>query len=697
MVNASINQNNKTGNNSLSINISTSGTDDKINFESLANKLNNQERIVSYLEYLNVFKNFMYNGQGVDLRDVYVPLALEIESRPTYKRLDKSIRIEQGDKNYFLINDDFLFDNLLLGQKAKRIVNIIGAAGQGKSSILRYISSSELIHGRYFPIYIPCLKISENDLFVNIINTLERFFNFPKMEEKHTSAFIKYLENQHQKRMLILLDGFDELPLEFSSEFLSHVESFSDKYLLPILISSRDGSISNSSTRAIHYRVCDLSIENARQMIEKYTPKKEYVDNIFGKMEKDNDFANCIKTPLLACLVADNYTHFQSTYEKPKIFYNEILDVLLRKHDSTKEKVVIRHFQTKYKNIDYEMYSEAFYMLCLFSLINKKSSFTKEELVKYSEKAILYSKCNIIEMSQEHKNYLPIDFVDSIINDTCLIIERTEGKDNKNYIFCHKSIWEFYAAKFFYKLQPSSKLHNKIIVLLLDKYKYLDVFFLNHYEFICLLDDFFALKYLLIPYLENVGISDEGKNSDFLYAKEYLTKTMLENSQAHLRKRKMTDKEIDEIISENKKLKPNSRTKKHIRREASVSECQFIINKVNPIIFISKFMKNKVIDTNGLNIKTLLKNSELLFEDILEKDNGIDRIDSYLDTRMKKNKEYEISIKLNELFKATNLLTAFENKLVIICEDMYNIYSQLKETLDKLENTNQNTDFGFLE
>ncbi|WND44119.1 NACHT domain-containing protein [Pasteurella multocida] len=689
----SINQDNEVGDNSLNINISSVTTGERVDFELMIKNLENKERIESYIEYLNVFRNFMYNGKSIDLREVYIPLSLEVENRPTYKKLENSISIEEGSKNAFLINEKISFDELLLGQKAKRIVNVIGAAGQGKSSILRYISSNELSNDIYFPIYIPCLKISEINIFSNIMEILERFFDFPQDGEKYLPAFIKHLDVRHRKKILIILDGFDELPYEIAPEFLNHVESISDKHLLPILISSRDGSISNNSTRAIHYRVCDLSVENVRQMIERYTPKGEYINSIFEKMEEDDDFANCIKTPLLACLVADNYIHFQSTYKKPKMFYNEILDVLLRKHDSTKERGVIRNFQKKYTNIDYDMFSEAFYILCLFSLINKKSNFTMEELIQYSEKAISHSKCNIIEINQENKKSLPRDFAESIINDTCLIIEKVEGKDNNNYIFCHKSIWEFYAAKFFQKLQPSEDLHNKIIEVLLKKYIELDVFFLNHYEFICLLDDFFALKYLLIPYLESIGISDEGKDKNFLNAKEYLTKKMLENSQANLRKRRMLDEEIDEFMSKQKFL--GYKNKKNIKRNSSVSECQFIINKINPIIFISKFMNNKIIDTNGVDIEILVRNSNSLFEDVIQ--NGINSIDCYLDTKMKKKKEYEISINLEQFFKDTNLLISFENKIVIICENMYNVYSKLKEALVKLENANKNTDFSFLE
>mgnify|MGYP004472665219 CR=1 FL=1 len=693
----SIQQKNNTGNNS--VNISLYNKNERLDFDELLRNLNDSTRISNYQDYINKFRNFMYKHKSIDLREVYVPLSLELESNfnKTYTKFDKQITEKSEDKkNIFLVDNNFSFKTLLNNEN--NIVNIVGTAGQGKSSLLRFIASKEFNNG-YIPIYIPCIKIENHSIYSCVNDILGRFFNFPNLEEKTLSAFIKFLDKNEYK-LFVVFDGFDELILEKSEEKIEEIEKFSDKYLLPILLSSRPGSKCCNRPRITQYRLCDLSKKELINVIKNYTLEEEYLTNIFKSLEKNHEFSNCIKTPLLACLVADNYIHFQKTPNNPKIFYNEILSVLLRRHDSTKEKEVSRGFHKKYPNIDDDLFSEIFYILCLFILIRKKTSITIKELESFAESSIKISKCSSLNLSESETKKLAIDFVFAVIHDTCLIIKNNEYEKEENYVFCHKSIWEFYAAKIFETLTISNDLISNIIKFLIDKYNELDAFFFNHFEFVCVLNDLFALKSLLLPYLESIGISEEGKLEEFKEATDKIARYFLENSSAKIRKRGVTDIEIEQIIHENHNLSNNSRKRKDLKKSITVTEFQFILTscKMSPIFFVNTFLRNKLMEIREIPLKEIINDFNSMLEDVLKENNGIDKISNYFDKLIPGRQNGEKSFSLLDLLNTLDLKAPFYQKVNAICVRLYHeVYINLKLSLDNIESKKENQSRNILD
>ncbi len=163
-------------------------------------------------------------------------------------------------------------------------------------------------------------------------------------------------------------------------------------------------------------------------------------------------------TPILVNLLYVCYPYLDVVPENIVDFYDKLFFTLYSRHDK------IKNFnREKYSNITSVQAVNIFNAFCFDSLSKGILDFSEDSLNSHLIKSL-------------HINGISCDGIDNvrsdIINITCLI--QRDGYDR--YVFLHKSIQEFHAAKFIRSLsfEHKSRLYNRLLEVVdsEDKYDY---------------------------------------------------------------------------------------------------------------------------------------------------------------------------------------------------------------------------------
>ncbi|MEM8240049.1 NACHT domain-containing protein, partial [Morganella morganii subsp. sibonii] len=170
-----------------------------INAKALIRYLNGSDGMIGYLMYhvAKVLKVRTIHSNEIDIYidDVYEPLTL-VKKQKTLSNVD-SLKCDE--------NIEFI----------DRYVNIIGVAGQGKSTILRKFFLETLKRKKELPIFIELRKLDEVTLFKHIKSIFNNI-GF-QTEDVHVRELLK------SGVVVLLLDGFDEVQFNHRMKLLSEI------------------------------------------------------------------------------------------------------------------------------------------------------------------------------------------------------------------------------------------------------------------------------------------------------------------------------------------------------------------------------------------------------------------------------------------------------------------------------------------
>lgn len=333
--------------------------------------------------------------------------------------------VEDFDKKKIMtINDRYSL-------KEYKFVNIVGIAGQGKSTILRKIFLEEMKRGEYFPLFIELRRISDKSSITDhLIRELKEIGIL--CDKENIEEFLK------SGRALLLLDGFDEIHSKKRMEILKDITNIETKFNTKIISTSRPDTEICIEPGRENLFVRELDIGNILKILKKLDKenKNKELKNI---IKNNNTLQKVLKTPILVNLFYVCYPYLDTVPSHATDFYERIFMTLYSRHDK------IKNFcREKYSNIISTKALDVFNAFSYFSLINDHIEFSEQSLIKIFKLAFEFE--GIAEDEIENiKN--------DIINITCLI--QPDGFDR--YIYLHKSIQEFHAARFIANLEAGIK------------------------------------------------------------------------------------------------------------------------------------------------------------------------------------------------------------------------------------------------
>lgn len=427
-------------------------SNDLIQGKTILEQLNEDsvaERYVDRYVTKNLKMRTLHSAESdVYLDEVYTPLTLRTASN--------------GDE--LVVDDGFTLEY-------SKIINIIGIAGQGKSTILRKIFLEEIKCQKKFPFFIELRRIGEE----GIIEHLKQ--NLIDIGLKIDDGSLEILLQSNS--IILLLDGFDEVSSSLRAKVLTEITRIRTRFNCSLIVTTRPDTEICHESNISNLRVKRLEIEDIVSIISKLDPKNENPE-VIELVRSNPVLQSTLVSPILVNLLFVCYPYLDVVPESVVDFYQKLFLTLYSRHDKIKN-----FHREKYSNTSPKVANSIFDALCFNSLNKGLLEFNEDSILEQLELALKY---NSVESNQ-------LDNVkQDIINITCLI--QRDGFDR--YVFLHKSVQEFHAARFISSLPHDHKIrfYQKLSSIIEDEDRFDNVIcFLkeidkNDYESLLLLEYF---------------------------------------------------------------------------------------------------------------------------------------------------------------------------------------------------------------
>jgi len=337
------------------------------------------------------------------------------------------LTISQGN-NEIKVGDDFLLSDDF-------ITNIIGFAGQGKSTILRKILLESIKNGDKIPFFMELRKIEKIGIENSLLSIIEEL-GIKTNKDSLTSLL-------NSGNILLLLDGFDEISSKLRMDVLNEIITLNRKHSVQIITTSRDGTEICAEPSIINYTVNRIKRSDITSILKKLSASQEVEEDtlkqIFNMLKGNTSLVETMNCPLLVTLFYICYPHLDSIPNSAIEFYSKLFTTLYFRHDKVKN-----YKRERRSNTPPQEAFNVFCALCFKSLYDNKQDFTELSMLDYTKQSLRL--CGIDESKPENIAY---DFVDI----TCLI--QKDGYDR--YVFLHKSIQEYHAAEYVKSLPSDRK------------------------------------------------------------------------------------------------------------------------------------------------------------------------------------------------------------------------------------------------
>ncbi|PKO76804.1 MAG: hypothetical protein CVU21_11225 [Betaproteobacteria bacterium HGW-Betaproteobacteria-15] len=320
-----------------------------------------------------------------------------------------------------------------------RITLILGTAGQGKSVFLRYLCLRELDVDGYLPIFVELRKIdSKTSLHTLLVESIQNL----GIGEQNPEEILKLLFKLGKTK--IFLDGYDEISREFSLRTKSEITRIArDHENIKILITSRPGAISQHLSDSVDIYQCEIAPITPSEhgaFFEKIGASSETRERLLSAIGRSkSEIKDLLSTPLMLTLLVKTCGAQQDLPDTLPEFYDSLFNVLSSTHDGTKPGYV-REKATNLGNAELEK------LFCAFSFASKelfkKNSLSQRQL---EESFLSATKITDIKCSLE-------GFKTDITETICLMV-----KDGLDTAYIHKSIQEYYAARFIHLLEDKEQ------------------------------------------------------------------------------------------------------------------------------------------------------------------------------------------------------------------------------------------------
>lgn len=524
--------------------------------------------------------------------------------------IESDIKDEDGELNSIID---------ILHESNGNIICLEGIAGQGKSTLLRKILIECIRFKFKLPIFIELRKIEKESSIIDEIVNVLKIAGLNADKEGVESAL-------SSGRLLLLLDGFDEIESTFSKSIFNELEYLKLNIKTPIILTSRPDTPICNSPMVKNMKLKNLSETQVLEIIKKRMSEDDFKKSNIA-LKNNPRLMKSLITPILVSLFCASYPETDYIPVTASDYYGRIFHILYEGHDK-KKSYYDREKKFNIQTDDAFKVFTAFSFLC-FSLA--KLSFDKGLAIENISKSL--TKIGVSSTNLEQNNFL-----DDLIRITGLI--KNDG--HNRYTFIHRSILEYHTAIYILESDEKKKKYQDFILkkLLLSQERYISVT-----EFLFEKDKESTIKNIAIPLLESIGLTDN--NNDSLKIKENLINISIPEARIAVLLHKEI-KEKEKVIGKNsvsQTTKGFYLVKLQNLNDISNSINIFIDNKkekLNPLpttiqhtIFEQEGVKSKVIeetfssseDVKSKEIEKTISSSKG-FEDIfLDEKNSLSMID----------------------------------------------------------------------
>lgn len=384
-----------------------------------------------------------------------------------------------------------------LAAESKYII-IEGIGGIGKSMLLTHLFLSSAQDAKNTGIIPLFLSLKDyKDTTVSIVDFIWKSVKEfdPNITQK---AVIDALE---EKRLVLLLDGLDEVQSSIRDSFDQDLEAF---------IKSYHGNMIVITSRPIYsfvayskFSIFDIEALTKKQAIE-LVQKLEFWDetaksNFLIALDRHlyTSHYQFASNPLLLTIMLMTYSSFGEVPAKMHVFYSKAYETMARLHDASKGSFK-RPLHTK---LTPEEFAKYFSQFCARTYTDEVLEFTSLTFDSYMAKVLKGSYA-------EHQGITPHDFLLDLTDNLCIMY--CEGP---KYYFIHRSFQEYFAAVHFAsgydaKLQKVGNFFEKM-----QHRSYTDKTFDMLYDMIPEKIE----RYIFLPFLENLISECSKKGNDEEY------------------------------------------------------------------------------------------------------------------------------------------------------------------------------------
>lgn len=360
--------------------------------------------------------------------DLVTSIAKLMQVKTLFTGSDRSVNLfDFFQKPKLKYNDSTVIIENIEEIRSKSINNIVfvGTVGQGKSILMRYLAIQDLIENTRIPIFIELKNISKNK---NVKDLVKEYIGvWVGLDDKIIELILK------SGKISIFLDAFDEIDSDLAQEACRDIATLGQNYnKLRISVSSRPQTILTHSPLFDIVNLKPYEKEEQDGLINKLVKNPENVRVLIDSIEKSShEVKKVLTTPLMVVLYINQYNVGFSIPQHVTDFYKNIFDIVTFTHDRSKGIEKRKSFST----LNQDQLEKIFERFCFETFLLHTTIFDRDKFIELLKKSL--SKNNINDFNDYY------NLISDYTRFACLIL-----KDGNKYTFIHKSIQEFYVAKF---------------------------------------------------------------------------------------------------------------------------------------------------------------------------------------------------------------------------------------------------------
>jgi len=383
------------------------------------------KRSKSHIQKLKLYKSLLSNENDY--------------SNNIIKRVFTFRTIVSGDKDVYL--DQIYYPLTILENGVRKAtirdgttlpshtpICLIGVAGQGKTITMKKMYLEELNKKNSFPFFIS-LRSLDFSKELSLIEILHKHLtsNGVECDKESVNDFITNVN------IRIYFDGFDEIPYEHRQSAVYILEECHYRWKCSIVCSTRpDTELCQIPGFAV-YNLSYLVEKDVHNILKQKIENRETAEQLINLLKNKEFLRDSIKTPIIIDIFIVTCMSLNENPDNISNYYDSLFKSLTYKHDFNK--IFTRKRKSQLSDLELE---DCFTIFCFTTFIQEKVVFTEDDMLDIYKEA----KQTIGKENEKEK-----DIMQDIMNITNLVI----ADGYTNFTFIHKSIQDYYAAKYISK------------------------------------------------------------------------------------------------------------------------------------------------------------------------------------------------------------------------------------------------------